>query len=83
MEYRWGGGGNENVDDVFLVMIREREASCCFTTHLNERCFEFIITLDEDDIGIIIDDVGSGSTGGQIYADSLNGFVCGPDQNTT
>lgn len=75
------GGGNENVDDVFLVMSRERKAACCFTN--NERCFEFIIKLDEDDNGILIDDVGNGSPGGKIYADSLNGFTCGPTTDIT
>lgn len=70
-----GGGGNETHDDVFLVMQRSRVLTCCQTT--NQRCFEFIIKFDEDDDGILIDDVGSGSTGGMLYADSLGGFACG------
>ena len=70
-----GGGGNETHDDVFLVMQRSRVPTCCQTG--NQRCFEFIIKFDEDDDGILIDDVGSGSTGGVLYADSLNGFACG------
>ena len=76
-----GGGVNENVDDVFLVMQRPRMATCCQTS--NQRCFELIIHLDDDDIGILIDDVGNGSTGGSIYADSLNGFACGSSQMDT
>ena len=76
-----GGGGNENVDQIFLIMQRSREATCCQTG--NENCFEFIIHLDEDDIGLLIDDVGNGSTGGKIFADSLNGFACGTNQANT
>src|SRR5687768_10308162 len=82
-EWTMGGGGgvNENVDAVFLIMQRSRVATCCQTG--NQRCFEFIIELDEDDIGLLIDDVGNGSTGGSIFADSLNGFACGTTQANT
>lgn len=76
-----GGGGNEDFDQVFLIMQRARVETCCHTG--NDRCFEFIITLDEDDIGLMIDDVGSGSPGGSLFADSLNGFACGTSQSNT
>jgi hypothetical protein len=39
--------------------------------------------LDDNDVGFVVDDVGSGSTGGKIYADSLHNFVCGPNQDAT
>jgi hypothetical protein len=55
---------------------------CCDLPN-SARCFEFIVRLNDQDIGLAIDDIGSGSTGGAIYADSLNGFACTGDNATT
>jgi hypothetical protein len=77
-----GGGGNEDFDEVFLIMQRAREDMCCDIPN-SSRCFEFLVRLNDQDIGLAIDDVGSGSTGGSIYADSLNGFVCTGSLATT
>lgn len=84
-EFTLGGGEGavEDIDEVFLVMERTREADCCDLGGASERCFEFIVRLDEDDIGILIDDVGSGSSGGYLYADSLAGFTCTGDVDMT
>ena len=78
-----GEGGNETVDEIFLIMERSRENFCCDLQPANQSCFQFIIKLDDDDIGLVIDDVGSGSTGGEIYADSLNAFMCTDTVMTT
>jgi hypothetical protein len=67
---------------VFLIMQRSREKVCCDIPSSN-RCFEFIVRLNDQDIGLAIDDVGSGSSGGSIYADSLNGFTCTGNNATT
>ncbi len=84
-EFTYGGGfgGNENFDEIFLIMPRSRENFCCDLQPANQRCFEFIVRLDDQDIGLSIDDVGSGSTAGEFYADTLNMFACtGTSSNT-
>jgi hypothetical protein len=63
-------------------MQRSREDMCCDIPN-SARCFEFIVRLDSNDIGLAINDVGSGSSGGTIYADSLNGFTCTGSLATT
>ncbi|MCB0648255.1 MAG: hypothetical protein KDC49_16410, partial [Saprospiraceae bacterium] len=75
-----GGSSNEDFDEVFLIMARTRETSCCDIGN-SVACFEFVVILGENDIGLAIDDVGSGSTGGSIYGDSLVNFVCNPGNN--
>ena len=75
-EYGGGGGGNETFDEIFLIMQRSRESMCCDLQPANQSCFEFIIRLGDEDIGLTIDDVGSGSPGGELYADTLNAFNC-------
>lgn len=74
--YGGGGGGNETFDEVFLIMQRSRENFCCDLQPANQSCFEFIVRLGDQDVGLTIDDVGSGSPGGEIYADTLNMFNC-------
>ncbi len=81
--YGGGGGGNENFDEVFVIMQRSRESFCCDLQPANQSCFEFVIRLSDQDVGLTIDDVGSGSPGGEIYADTLNMFVCTGDPATT
>jgi hypothetical protein len=78
-----GGGGNENVDNIFLVMKRSRERTCCDVGGSSMSCIELIVKLDDNDLGLIIDDVGSGSTGGQIFADTLHDFECTGNSNLT
>jgi uncharacterized repeat protein (TIGR01451 family) len=82
-EFGGGGGGNEMFDDIFLIMPRTRENFCCDLQPANQNCFEFIIRLDDQDIGLSLDDIGSGSTGGEIYADTLNMFACTGNSATT
>lgn len=82
-DYGGGGGGNENFDEIFLIMPRTRESVCCDLQPANQSCFEFIIRLADQDIGLAIDDVGSGSPGGEIYADTLNMFTCTGSSPTT
>lgn len=81
-DFGGGGGGNEDFDEVFIIMQRTRENACCDLNN-SVACFEFIVRLADNDIGLSIDDVGSGSSGGEIYADSLNGFTCTGDVDTT
>ena len=78
-----GGGGNENVDNIFLIMKRSRERTCCDVGGNSVSCIELIVTLADDDLGLIIDDVGSGSTGGEIFADTLHDFACTGDPTLT
>ena len=82
-DYGGGGGGNETFDEIFLIMPRTRESVCCDLQPANQACFEFIIRLADEDIGLAIDDVGSGSPGGEIYADTLNMFTCSGVSATT
>jgi hypothetical protein len=79
-EFTFGGATDNN--EIFLIMQRSREDMCCDVPS-SARCFEFIVRLDSNDIGLAINDVGSGSTGGTIYADSLNGFTCTGNLLTT
>jgi uncharacterized repeat protein (TIGR01451 family) len=82
-DYGGGGGGNENFDEIFLIMQRSREEMCCDLLPSNQRCFEFIVRLADQDVGLAIDDVGSGATAGEFYADTLNMFTCtGTSANT-
>lgn len=81
--YGGGAGGNEDFDEIFLIMQRSRESVCCDLAPANQRCFEFIVRLADQDIGLAIDDIGSGATAGQFYADTLNDFDCsGPPDET-
>src|SRR5688500_12490182 len=82
-EYGGGGGGNETFDEVFLIMERTRENFCCDLQPANQSCFEFIVNLGDQDVGLSIDDVGSGSPGGELYADTLNMFACTGTSSTT
>lgn len=82
-QYGGGGGGNENFDEVFLIMQRSRVGPCCDLQPANQNCFEFIVQLADQDIGLAIDDVGSGSTAGEFYADTLNNFVCTGNTSNT
>jgi hypothetical protein len=44
---------------------------------------EMVITLGPNDIGLAIDDIGSGNTAGKLYADSINQFACTGNTNLT
>jgi hypothetical protein len=57
-------------------MNRTRERTCCDVGGASVRCMEMIITLGPGELGLAIDDIGSGNTAGKLYADSLNGFEC-------
>jgi uncharacterized repeat protein (TIGR01451 family) len=72
-EFGGGDGINENLDEIFLIMQRNRESSCCGTQPEKAACFEFIVKLAPNDIGIVVDDVGNGSPGGSLYGDSIVG----------
>ncbi|MDQ3015618.1 MAG: T9SS type A sorting domain-containing protein [Bacteroidota bacterium] len=82
-QYGGGGGGNENFDEIFLIMQRSRESECCDLAPSNQRCFEFVVQLGDQDIGLSIDDIGSGATAGEFYADTLNMFACTGNTATT
>ena len=69
-------GGGQFIENKFYIMNRTRERTCCDVGGASVRCMEMIITLDEGDLGLAIDDIGSGNTAGKLYADSLNGFTC-------
>jgi hypothetical protein len=63
------------VDDDYFIMRRSRVETCCDVPN-PYRCMEMIVHLDENDLGLAVDDEGSGNTAGQLFADSLNGFTC-------
>ncbi|HJW28894.1 MAG TPA: hypothetical protein VJ508_06540, partial [Saprospiraceae bacterium] len=68
--------------DNYFIMRRSRIETCCDLPQ-NYRCMEMIVTLGEHDIGLLVDDEGSGNTAGKLYADTLNGFTCTGVTDTT
>lgn len=69
-------GNGDFIANKFYIMNRTREQTCCDVGGSAVRCMEMIITLGPNDIGLAIDDIGSGNTAGKLYADSINGFSC-------
>ncbi|HJW31540.1 MAG TPA: hypothetical protein VJ508_20060, partial [Saprospiraceae bacterium] len=68
--------GGTGVYDLTSILPRSRGHTCCDVPNSNKNCHELIIRLSPIDIGLAIDDIGSGNTAGRLYADSLHDFSC-------
>lgn len=71
-----------NPFDSFSVIQRSRIETCC-DAGMSAHCFEFRVTLSDNLVGLIFEDIGSGSTGGELLADFAGSFSCTGSKATT